>query len=113
MCYNGEIFSIKLRQKMTKNAFFSYVAQITNRNVMDILLSDKRFMENVIDSEKVYYMRLGLKYKKKKVFRKKYKCAITGRHRGNLSFFGHISRFQLKEMVCDGQFLIGVSRFGW
>ena len=70
MIHNVEIFSIKLRQKMTKNAFFSYVAQITNRNVMEVLLSDVRFVENVIDSEKVYYLRLNLKYKKKKFLEK-------------------------------------------
>jgi len=113
MIQNNELFSIKIRQKMTKNAFFSYVAQVTNKNVINILLSDSRFVNNVIDTEKVYFFRLSIKYNKKKIFRKKYKCAITGRHRGNISFFGRISRFQLKEMVCDGQFLIGISRCGW
>lgn len=70
MVYNEELFSIKLRQKMTKNAFFSYVAQVTNRNVMDILLADERFLGTVIDTEKVYLLRLSLKYKKKKYLEK-------------------------------------------
>ena len=113
MFYNKDLFSSVKRQKMTEYAFFSYVGRITNNNAMSILLTDSRFVGNVIDTDKVYFMRLGLKYKKSKVFRVKSKCIITGRHRAKLSFFGQISRFQLKEMVCDGKFLVGVSRFGW
>ncbi len=113
MYYNKDLFSSAKRQKMTEYAFFSYVGQITNNGVMDLLLSDSRFVDSVIDSDKVYNLRLGLKFKKSKLFRVKSKCIITGRHRAKLSFLGQISRFQLKEMVCDGKFLIGVSRFGW
>lgn len=113
MCYNKELFSAVKRQKMTEYAFFSYVGRVTNNNVMDLLLTDSRFVDSIIDTDKVYHLRLGLKFKKSKVFRIKSKCIITGRHRAKLSFFGQISRFQLKEMVCDGKFLIGVSRFGW
>lgn len=113
MYYNDELFSIQKKQKVTKNAFFNYVGQITNKNIMEILLIDDRFTDIVIDSEKVYSLRLGLKYKKRKVFRKKYKCPLTNRQRGNLRFFGNISRFQLKELVCEGQFLIGITRSGW
>lgn len=112
MFYNNEIFSSKKRQKMTANAFFSYVAQITNKNVGNILLSDSRFSDSIIDANKVYFFRLNLKFKKKKLFKDKQRCIITGRHRSNISFFGYISRFQLKEMVCEGKFLIGISRFG-
>lgn len=113
MYYNKDLFSSAKRQKMTEYAFFSYVAQITNNSITDLLLSDSRFVDNVIDTDKVYQLRLGLKFKKSKLFRVKSKCIITGRHRAKISFFGQISRFQLKEMVCDGKFLIGVSRFGW
>lgn len=113
MYLNQEIFSSRYKQKMTTNAFFCYVAQITNKNIMEVLLTDTRFIDKVIDANKVYLVRLDLRYKRKKLFKNKYKCAITGRHRGNISFLGNISRFQLKEMVCEGQFLIGISRFGW
>jgi len=113
MLYNKELFSSVKKQKMTTNAFFCYVGQITNNNIMNILLVDERFVNSVIDSDKVYQFRLNLKYKKKKLFQTKPKCIITGRHRAKIRFFGHISRFQLKEMVCEGKFLIGISRFGW
>lgn len=113
MYYNREIFSSVKKQKMTTSAFFSYVSQLTNNNIMNVLLSDDRFIDTVIDSEKVYQVRLTLKYKKKKLFQKKFNCIITGRHRAKISFLGGISRFQLKEMVCDGKMLVGISRFGW
>lgn len=112
MCYNNEIFSSKKRQKMTANAFFSYVAQITNKNVLDLFLTDDRFIIDVIDIDKVYDFRLNLKLKKKKVYSDKPSCNVTGRYRSNTRFFGYISRFQIKEMVCEAKFLIGVSRFG-
>lgn len=110
---NRDMFSSIKKRKLTSSAFFCYVSQITNNNIVGILLSDDRFINNVIDSEKVYHFRLNLKYKKKKLFKTKNSCIITGRNRAKIKFFGHISRFQLKEMVCDGKFLIGVSRFGW
>ena len=113
MYYNKDLFSSVRRQKMTENAFFSYVGQITNSGVIDLLLSDDRFADSIIDRDKVYQFRLTLKYKKNKMFRVKSNCIITGRHRANIRFLGHISRFQLKEMVCEGKFLIGISRFGW
>lgn len=98
---------------MTEYAFFSYVGQITNNGVLEILLSDDRFINNVIDVDKVYQFRLTLKYKKNKLFSSKSKCIVTGRHRAKIRFLGSISRFQLKEMVCEGKFLVGISRFGW
>lgn len=52
---------------MTANAFFSYVAQITNKNVGNTLLSDSRFSDSIIDVDKVYFFRLNLKFKKKKI----------------------------------------------
>lgn len=113
MLINLEIFKLKKRQRITTNAFFSYVAQITNKNIIKLLTTDKRFNDIAIDINKIYLTRLKLKYIKKKVFKHKSKCPITGRYRGKLSFFGQISRFQLKEMTCDGRFLIGISRFGW
>jgi hypothetical protein len=67
MTINRELFLANKRQKMTVNAFFSYVAQITNRNVMPIFLTDNRFTESVIDANKVYLLRLKLKYKKKNI----------------------------------------------
>jgi len=113
MLYNKELYSANKKQKMTTNAFKSYVSQITNSNIVKILLSDERFINTVIDTEKLYQVRLNLKYKKKKLFQSKSKCIITGRQRAKIRFLGNISRFQLKEMVCEGQFLIGISRFGW
>lgn len=113
MYYNRELFSSVKKQKMTENAFFSYVAQITNNSVIDILLSDERFIDNIIDYDKVYQFRLTLKYRKNKLFASKSNCIVTGRHRARIKFLGGISRFQLKEMVCDGKFLVGISRFGW
>lgn len=110
---NRDMFSTIKKRKLTTNAFFCYVGQMTNNNIMDVLLSDDRFTDSIIDSEKVYHFRLTLKFRKKKIFQTKYNCIITGRHRAKIKFFGHISRFQLKEMVCEGKFLIGVSRFGW
>jgi len=67
MLYNKELFSSVKKQKMTTNAFFCYVGQITNNNIMNILLVDERFVNSVIDSDKVYQFRLNLKYKKKKI----------------------------------------------
>lgn len=109
---NREIFNMQGKQRLTTGAFFCYVAQITNRDVTDIFLADDRFTTEVIDTNKVYMSRLDLKYKRKKVFKKKVNCPMTGRHRGKLGFFGGLSRFKFKEMVCDGQYLIGISRFG-
>jgi len=110
--YNRELYSSIKKQKMTENAFFCYIGQMTNNNIISILLSDDRFIDTVIDSSKVYFIRLSLKYKKKKLFIQKPKCILTGRQRSKIKFLGHISRFQLKEMVCDGKFLVGISRFG-
>lgn len=113
MPVNREIFNMQSKQRLTTGAFFCYVSQITNRDVMAIFLSDSRFIGNVIDVNKVYMSRLDIKYKRKKTFKKKYNCPITGRYRSRMSFFGGISRFQFKEMVCDGEYLVGISRFGW
>jgi len=66
MLYNNEIFNSKKKQKMTSNAFFSYVAQITNKNLLDLILTDIRFIGSILDIDKVYLMRLNLKFKKKK-----------------------------------------------
>lgn len=112
MLLNREIFNTFGRQKLTTAAFFTYVGQITNRDVLGIFLSDSRFTEDAIDINKVYMSRLDIKYKRKKLFRQKLACPVTGRYRARLSFFGGISRFQFKEMVCEGQYLVGISRFG-
>lgn len=113
MCLNKEIFNTPGRQKLTTAAFFSYVHRITNRDVLDIFLADERFVGSTIDTNKVFVSRLDLKYKRKKLFRNKYKCPVTGRYRARISFLGGLSRFQLKEMVVDGQYLVGISRHGW
>lgn len=110
---NKELYTSRKKQKMTKSAFISYVSQVTNNKVLDILSVDDRFTDKIIDSNKLYFLRLNLKYKKKKLFMEKSKCIITGRHRSKIRFLGQISRFQLKEMVCDGKLLVGISRFGW
>ena len=112
MPVNREIFNMQGKQRLTTGAFFCYVGQITNRDVMSIFLVDDRFLGNVIDVNKVYMSRLDIKYKRKKAFKKKYGCPITNRFRSRMSFFGGISRFQFKEMVCEGEYLIGISRFG-
>lgn len=112
MPVNREIFNMQGKQRLTTGAFFCYVGQITNRDIISIFLADERFIDSVIDVNKVYTSRLDLKYKRKKAFKKKYNCPITGRYRARLSFFGGISRFQFKEMVCEGGYLIGISRFG-
>ena len=113
MYYKREWYTWKKNQKMTKSAFTSYVSQITNNQIMNILAVDDRFTDTVIDSNKLYLLRLNLKYKKKKLFIQKSKCIVTNRHRAKIRFLGSISRFQLKEMVCDGKLLVGISRFGW
>jgi hypothetical protein len=77
--------------------FFSYVAQITNNSITDLLLSDSRFVDNVIDTDKVYQLRLGLKFKKSKLFRVKSKCIITGRHRAKISFLVKYLDFSWKR----------------
>ena len=110
MINNIELFKMKKKQNITTNAFFSYVSQITNKNIINIFLSDIRFVNTIIDEEKVNTVRLSLKYKRNKAFKKKIKCIMTGRHRAKISFFGSISRFRLKEMVREGEYLVGITR---
>ena len=110
MINNIELFKMKKKQKITNYAFFSYVSQITNKNILNIFLSDQRFIDTVIDPEKVQTVRLKLKYKRNKAFKKKPSCIISGRHRAKIAFFGYISRFRLKEMVRESEFLFNITR---